>query len=125
MSIEAVEQLMADTQDAIEYEHEVSKMLSANLSPASEEEVLKEFAALEAALVEPGVAATAPAAAAAAGATAAAVAPEQEQEQEAAATTEAGETPPLELPVVPTHALPTVVPAVVKEAPEKVAVMTG
>lgn len=140
MSIEAVEQLMADTEDAIEYEQEVSRMLSANLSPVSEEEVLKEFEALEkAALVEPGAAPVEPAAA-----TAAAGKPEQQQEAAAAGAAEAGEKPLLELPAVPTHALPTVVPAgpgkdgaVIEEAPEeeqeearrlareKVAVMTG
>lgn len=130
MSIEAVEQLMADTEDAIEYEQEVSRMLSANLSPVSEEEVLKEFAVLEAAFVEPGAATTAPPV-------------EEPQQQEAAAAAaaeveEGVEKPPLELPAVPTHALPTVVPAPAGKdeaapeqdgrrpaAREKVAVTTG
>jgi hypothetical protein len=125
MSLEAVEQLMADTQDAIEYEQEVSQLLSANLSSVSEEEVLAEFAALEATLAEPTAAASVAAGAAAAPAPAPAA--------EAALEEGEGEKP-LELPAVPTHALPTVVTAGEEEEgggrrkekeKERVAVMTG
>lgn len=136
MSIEAVEKLMADTQDAIEYEQEVSQLLSTNLSSVSEEEVLKEFAALEATLVEPGAAAVE---AEAAKPTEVEMDKEKEQKPEAesaiGAPAVAAEKKPLDLPAVPTHPLPAVVggeeESAAEEATEmerrqeKVAVMTG
>lgn len=47
MSLEEVEKLMADTADSMEYEQEISRLLSGNLSVGAEEEVMKEFEALE------------------------------------------------------------------------------
>jgi len=48
MSLEEVEKLMADTADSIEYEQEVSRLLSGNLSAGAEEEVMREFEELQA-----------------------------------------------------------------------------
>jgi len=47
MSIEAVEDLLLDTQEAIEYQEEVSKMISENLNEQDEEEILRELEQLE------------------------------------------------------------------------------
>lgn len=141
MSIEAVEKLMADTQDAIEYEQEVSQLLSTNLSSVSEEEVLKEFAALEATLVEPGAAAVEAEAPMPTEVGAevevereAEMGKEEVQKPEAESATAAAEEP-LDLPAVPMHPLPVVVggekETAAEEATEmerrqeKVAVITG
>jgi len=48
MSLEEVEKLMADTADSIEYEQEVSRLLSGNLSAGAAEEVMREFEELQA-----------------------------------------------------------------------------
>jgi hypothetical protein len=48
MSLEEVEKLMADTADSIEYEQEISRLLSGNLSAGAEEEVMREFEELQA-----------------------------------------------------------------------------
>ena len=128
MSLEEVEKLMADTADSIEYEQEVSRLLSGNLSAGAEEEVMKEFEELQALTgLAPAAAeeekpapvvVPAPAAAAAPAPAAPAVAEappkvvaeeEKKEEQEAAAAEKPLEVEPAvtpavpELPEVPTH----------------------
>lgn len=101
MSLEEVEKLMADTADSIEYEQEISRILSGNLSAGAEEDVLKEFEALQAELAPPApVPAPVPAPAT----------EEEEEVAEAPVTNveEAAKPAPAavlpELPEVPTHA---------------------
>jgi len=47
MSIDAVEDLMADTQDALDYQNEIDKLLAGKLSDQDEEDILAELDALE------------------------------------------------------------------------------
>jgi charged multivesicular body protein 6 len=47
MPIEDVEQLMADTQEALDYEAEISSVIAGSWSPESESSLMEEFAALE------------------------------------------------------------------------------
>lgn len=46
MSVDAVEELMADTQEALEYQKEVDSLLSRNLSAEDEQDVLDELESL-------------------------------------------------------------------------------
>lgn len=66
MSVEAVEELMDDTREALEYQKEIDSMLSQNLSPEDEEDVLAELDALseatESDFAKPQPAAASPAA---------------------------------------------------------------
>lgn len=52
MSVEAVEELMDDTQEALEYQKEVDSLLSRNLSPEDEKDVLDELESLSTELAE-------------------------------------------------------------------------
>lgn len=47
MSIEEIEQIMDDTQEAIEYQNEVNALLSQSLTDEDDEDVLKELALIE------------------------------------------------------------------------------
>jgi charged multivesicular body protein 6 len=47
MPIEDVEQLMADTQEALDYEAEISSVIAGSWTPESESSLMEEFAALE------------------------------------------------------------------------------
>jgi hypothetical protein len=131
MSLEEVEKLMADTADSIEYEQEVSRLLSSNLSAGAEEEVMREFEELQAltglapaaaeeekhvpVAVPPAAAVTAPAPA-----PAAAEAEEKKKEERAAEKPlEAAEPAALpDLPDVPTHE-PVVKPMEEEEGEEE------
>lgn len=51
MSLEAVEKFMEESDEAISYQHEVSSLLSKELSPVDEETIMKELNNLELKLV--------------------------------------------------------------------------
>eukprot|EP00624_Nannochloropsis_granulata_P005892 evm.model.NODE_4194_length_22161_cov_20.701637.7 len=109
MSLEEVEKLMADTADSIEYEQEVSRLLSGNLSAGAEEEVMMEFEELQAlAGLAPDAVAPVPAAAAAPAVADAETPPMAEEEEKEAVAEKPSEAPPAgtvvpDLPDVPTH----------------------
>eukprot|EP01027_Heterolobosea_sp_BB2_P001660 GEZU01002483.1.p1 GENE.GEZU01002483.1~~GEZU01002483.1.p1 ORF type:complete len:215 (-),score=78.20 GEZU01002483.1:370-1014(-) len=52
LSIEAVEKLMEESQEAIEYQQEVSRILSERLGSADEDDALRDLEALEAAMMK-------------------------------------------------------------------------
>ncbi|KAG5188529.1 Snf7-domain-containing protein, partial [Tribonema minus] len=109
MPIEDVEQLMADTQEALEYEQQVNSIIAGAWSPENEDELLEEFEALQKemaaeaapaaaaaaaapAAVAADAAAEAAAAAAAASAAAAVLRPKPAAQQQPAAAVAAEET---------------------------------
>eukprot|EP01122_Echinamoeba_exundans_P003175 TRINITY_DN13311_c0_g1_i1.p1 TRINITY_DN13311_c0_g1~~TRINITY_DN13311_c0_g1_i1.p1 ORF type:complete len:272 (+),score=86.44 TRINITY_DN13311_c0_g1_i1:13-828(+) len=52
MSVDAVEELMADTQEALDYQKEVDALISQNLSPDDEQDVLDELESLSSEITE-------------------------------------------------------------------------
>ena len=52
MKIEDVEKLMQDSKEALEYQEEVSKLLSGSLTPEQDQSALEELEALEKLLME-------------------------------------------------------------------------
>ncbi|GAB5032679.1 charged multivesicular body protein 6 [Nannochloropsis oceanica] len=108
MSLEEVEKLMADTADSIEYEQEVSRLLSGSLSAGAEEEVMMEFEELQALTgLVPDAAAPFPVTSAAPAVTDAEAPPMAAEEKEAVAgkPSKAPQAGTLihDLPDVPTH----------------------
>jgi hypothetical protein len=61
MTIDAVEDMMSDTREAIEHQQEIDRMLSESLTPEDDEAVMRELEALTAELPENVVAPPAPA----------------------------------------------------------------